>query len=77
MKAIIYKQSYDTVLDIVDVDPYSDMFSQTTCIDCQGTGVNEIPSGEIGVVYEIGEGIYVKETCVRCRGTKKEWVSLY
>lgn len=65
MRAEIYKQSYDgKVMDLILEDNVVDPFAVIHCFDCGGSGIFEIDA-------------HHHQDCVACKGSGKDYVSMY
>lgn len=61
-KSLIYKQSFDKLLEVKKVNP-RELYCTTHCLDCEGTGEFVLMDNTV-------------EKCVACKGSGKVYVSL-
>ena len=78
MIRVIYQQTHNRIRKVI-FGKTRDMFCQTECEDCGGTGIFMVPDGIIGVTYHWPENPCPEKPwpCVQCKGTGKLDVTLY
>ena len=75
----VFKQTYPNVIRRKFITKKDLLYGFITipCDDCGGTGIFNIPDGEIGVTYTAKNPCKWKSTeCVCCKGTGKVYVTL-